>query len=355
VIRTRLVRRRGAFTLDVSLEVAAGVTALYGPSGSGKSTLLHTLLGFEPLDEGEIRWNDRLLERSPGGPRLAPERRGFAAVFQDALLFPHLTVEENVRFGVGLRVGSARTGRPESWLKLLRLEHLRRRLPATLSGGERQRVAIARALSAAPRALFLDEPLNSLDAVMKRETLLALRRLRRELDLPVIYVTHEMAEVMAIADRVVRLEGGRILWEDEPARILLEPGGLGRDEPANFLEARILRIEATGAADLEWGPHRLHTVIQRGSAGEAVTLCVRPADLLLAVGQTGKVSARNRLEMTVRSVLATPDRVWVSLEAVDPFFALVTPESARDLKLAPGSAVTVLFKSLAVSEDGPAR
>jgi molybdate transport system ATP-binding protein len=350
VIRARLRRRRGPFTLDVRLEAARGVTALFGPSGSGKTTLLHALLGLEPLDEGEVWWQERLLERAPGGPRLPPERRGFAAVFQDGLLFPHLSVEGNIRFGLRRRAGEAALERAESWIRRLRLGGLRHRRPASLSGGERQRVALARALAVAPRALFLDEPLNGLEGGLKRETLLALRRLRRELDLPVVYVTHEPAEVLAIADRVVRLDAGRIVWQGEPARILLEGGGLGTDEPINFLEARVAMVEPGGGAELDWGPYRLHTVLHEGQPGARVTLMVRPADLLLAVGKTGRVSARNRLEMTVTSLLRAPDRVWVRLEAPDPFLALVTPQAAADLNLEADRRVTVLFKSLAVSE-----
>ncbi len=352
MIRARIRRRKGAFTLDLELEAPPGVTAVCGPSGSGKTTLLNVLLGLEPLDAGEVRWNGQVLEQRPGGIRTPPEGRRFGAVFQEGLLFPHLTVEGNVRFALPRRPSPEQEGRAADWMRRLGLEPLRRRRPATLSGGERQRVAIARAMAAAPRALFLDEPLNGLDARLKLETLLALRRVRRDLEGPVLYVTHQPAEVLAVADRVIRLAGGKVAWQGEPARILSEARGPGSDEPSNFLEATVERRLGAGQVEMAWGEHRLHVQLEEAAPGERHTLVIRPSDVILGVGEPGRVSARNRLRLTVRSMVPAGERVWVRLEAPDPFLALITAEAARDLALAPGREVTALVKSLAPGTAG---
>ncbi|MFQ5669515.1 MAG: ATP-binding cassette domain-containing protein [Acidobacteriota bacterium] len=357
MIRCSLSCRRGAFALDLSLEMPPGVTALVGPSGSGKSTILHLLLGIERLHSGEIWWKDHLIERAPGGPRVPPEKRRFGAVFQEGLLFPHLNVEKNIYFG--FRRGSVAHGtRMQEWMKLLGLNALRERRPATLSGGEVRRVAMARALATAPRALMLDEPLSGLDPALKRETLLALRRLRRQLEFPVLYVTHQPAEVLAIADRVVRLQGGRVLWEGRPSRILQDAVGLGTDEPNNFLDVRVVGRQTDGQMQLQWGEYRLQAVLNGVTPGDATTLLVRPSEVLLAVGGPGQISARNQLRMRVRSILPLGDRSWVELGGPDPFFALITREAEKELSLAAGVEVTAMFKALAVERanagaDGP--
>ena len=335
--------------MDVGMEIPRGVTALLGPSGAGKTTVLQVLLGLIPMAQGSVHCDDELLERAPGGPCLSPEARRFGMVYQDGLLFPHMTVEQNVRFGLPRSSGPGADEEVDHWLRILELDELRRRRPAQLSGGERRRVAVARALVPGPRALFLDEPLSGLDGRLKRRMLLALRRLRRRLNLPVIYVTHDPGEVLAIADRVIYMEDGQILWQGEPGRVLTHALGLGGEEPANFLEARVMGRDADGVL-LDWQGLKLHGQQDQGEHGSIQTFMIRPSDLMLAVGEPGRLSARNRLVMQVKSLHTAGDRVWVELEAPEPLYAVVTQAAARELGLCSGAAVTVLCKRTAVRQ-----
>jgi molybdate transport system ATP-binding protein len=349
MIAARIQCRQGEFSVDLEMEIPRGVTALLGPSGAGKTTVLQVLLGLIPMEEGSVHCDGELLERAPGGPCRPPEARRFGMVYQDGLLFPHMTVEQNVRFGLHRAAARRADGEVDHWLEILELDELRRRRPAQLSGGERRRVAVARALVPGPRALFLDEPLSGLDGRLKRRMLLALRRLRRRLDLPVIYVTHDPGEVLAIADRVIYMEEGKVLWQGEPGRVLTHALGLGGEEPANFLEARVMGRDADGVV-LDWHGLQLHGQQDEGEPGSLQTFMIRPSDLMLAVGEPGLLSARNRLVMRIKSLHAAGDRIWVELQAPEPLYAVVTQAAARELGLGSGKEVTVLCKRTAVRQ-----
>jgi molybdate transport system ATP-binding protein len=349
MISARIQCRRGNFSVDVEMEIPQGVTALLGPSGAGKTTVLQVLLGLIPMGMGSLSCDGELLERAPGGPCRPAEARRFGMVYQDGLLFPHMTVEQNVRFGLPRAAAPGANGEVDHWLGILELDGLRGRRPAQLSGGERRRVAVARALVPGPRALFLDEPLAGLDGRLKRRMLLALRRLRRRLELPVIYVTHDPGEVLAIADRVIYMEEGRILWQGEPGHVLTHALGLGGEEPANFLEARVVGRDGDGVS-LDWHGLKLHGQQDQSESGSLQTFMIRPSDLMLAVGEPGRLSARNRLVMRVKSLHAEGDRVWVELEAPEPLYAVVTRAAARELGLCAGEEVTVLCKRTAVRQ-----
>ncbi|MFQ5718455.1 MAG: molybdenum ABC transporter ATP-binding protein [Acidobacteriota bacterium] len=348
MIHASLQYRVGSLDLDVQFTLPPGVTALCGPSGSGKTTILRLLLGLSRPDGGEVRWHDQVVEHVGRGIRGSPRRRRFGALFQDGLLFPHLTVEENVSFGVRRNRSAPGTVPIDHWITLLGLRPLLHRRPAGLSGGEARRVALARALAPGPRALFLDEPLVGLDRQLKRDVLLGLRRLCREIEMPVLFVSHEVAEVLALAERVIRLGAGKILWQGEPARLLQEPDGLGTDEPINFVDARVEATRRDGLVDLRWGEHRIRTLLSGVLRGEAVTVSVRPSDLLIAVDDPGRVSAQNRLLMTIQALIPAGPRVWVRFEAPEPFLGVVTTHACRELRLAVGQPVTVLVKTLRV-------
>lgn len=202
---------QGAFTLDVAFESSARAVALWGPSGSGKSTVLHAVAGLLRPAEGRVVVDGRVLLDTRARAFVPPHRRRIGYVFQDGRLFPHLSVRRNLLYGRLFAPETERFGSLDEVVALLGIGHLLRRRPATLSGGEKQRVAIGRALVAAPRLLLLDEPLAALDEARKAETLPYLERLRDELTLPMIYVSHSRPEVERLASEVVRLENGRVV------------------------------------------------------------------------------------------------------------------------------------------------
>lgn len=212
MIRLAAKLRRDAFALDVDVELpGSGVTALFGPSGAGKSTIIDIVAGLVKPPQGTIVVNDVVYFDSDAGIDLPPEQRRVGYVFQDARLFPHISVEANLQYGQKRRAEADRIAGFDEVVELLGIAHLLTRRPATLSGGEKQRVAIGRALLAGPRLLLLDEPLASLDAARKAEILPYLQRLRARFALPMLYVSHVWAEVELLADHVVRLEAGRVV------------------------------------------------------------------------------------------------------------------------------------------------
>ncbi|NWF47951.1 molybdenum ABC transporter ATP-binding protein [Hydrogenophaga sp. D2P1] len=209
-LQTRLVR--GAFTLALDLTLPGrGLTALFGASGSGKTTCLRVLAGLEPAASGRLSVGGELWQDSARGLFVPPHQRALGYVFQEASLFDHLSVQDNIRFGYRRTPAAQRRYGWDHGLALLGIGHLLRRMPHELSGGERQRVAMARALATSPRVLLMDEPLAALDAPRKAEILPWLEQLHQALDIPVVYVTHSVDEVARLADHVVLLEQGRVL------------------------------------------------------------------------------------------------------------------------------------------------
>jgi molybdate transport system ATP-binding protein len=225
----RLVQ--GGFTLEVADDADVEVLGLYGPSGSGKTTLLEVIAGLRMLSHGMVSVGDGVLVDTGSGRHLAPHRRHVGYVPQDGALFPHLDVRGNVTYGIwqpraGSRQASPDSRRPtgdshrDHIYATLDIAHLLNRQVRDLSGGERQRVAIARALVSAPRILLLDEPLTGIDPGRKDRILPYLLRIRRELHVPMVYVTHEARELVDIADRVLRLEDGRLVDAGRPVDVL---------------------------------------------------------------------------------------------------------------------------------------
>ncbi len=204
-------RTLGEFTLEVAIETRERVVALFGPSGSGKSTLLNIIAGLVRPDSARIVVDGRVLADTAAALTIPPHRRRVGYVFQDARLFPHLSVAHNLRYGRWFTPKPARYGSFEEIVELLGIGHLLGRGPDTLSGGEKQRVAIGRAILASPRILLMDEPLASLDEARKAETLPYIERLRDELAIPILYVSHSREEVERLAREVVHLDHGRVV------------------------------------------------------------------------------------------------------------------------------------------------
>jgi molybdate transport system ATP-binding protein len=200
--------RQGDFALDVAFDTTARVVALFGPSGSGKTTILNVIAGLLRPQFGSVRIDGKVLTDTTRNLMVPPHRRRIGYVFQEARLFPHLTVQRNLTYGRWFAPRAEQVATLDEIIALLGIEPLLARRPATLSGGEKQRVAIGRALLAAPRLLLMDEPLASLDAARKAETLPFIERLRDELKVPIVYVSHSAEEVARLATEVIRLDGG---------------------------------------------------------------------------------------------------------------------------------------------------
>jgi molybdate transport system ATP-binding protein len=214
------------FRLDVEFTAPSGVTILFGPSGSGKTTCLRAVAGIVTPDEGRISLDERLYFDSSSGINLPIQQRRVGFVFQDYVLFPHLTAEQNVAYGmrVGDQSGKSKTARRErarELLSLLGIEYAARQYPRELSGGESQRVALARALASDPLIVLLDEPLSALDAKTRTRLLMEIKATQQRTGIPFLYVTHNVAEVVEIGDHVIVLNEGRVIRQGSPREVVL--------------------------------------------------------------------------------------------------------------------------------------
>ncbi len=355
------IQHRFAGGASLDLRFAAplpGVVALFGPSGAGKSTLVHAVAGLLRTDRSEVRVGDVVL--ADARHWLPPERRRVGLVFQQARLFPHLSVAGNLRYGARRAAAAAEARTPgfEELVALLGLETLLRRRPHTLSGGERQRVAIGRAILSRPRLLALDEPLAGLDEERRAEILPYLGRLRARLSLPILYVTHALDEVIRLADTLVLLRQGRVVASGAAVRLLGDVGGplAAREDAAARLDGRIVGLEPeSGLARIEAGGFLLRVPAWAPAIGAAVRLKIPAREVMLsAPGLLPALSVQNLLAARVEALAADPDRgtVTASLrpEAAGEGILLsrVTADAARRLALAPGLPILALVKAVAI-------
>jgi molybdate transport system ATP-binding protein len=289
--------RAGAFALEAAFATQGGVTALFGHSGAGKSTLLNLIAGLARPAGGRIAIGGRTLYDGAAGIDLPPHARYVGYVFQEGRLLPHLTVRQNLLYGSFFNKRKNKVVGLERAVELLGLAPLLERRPGALSGGEKQRVAIGRALLANPGVLLLDEPLASLDAPRKAEILYYVERLREDVRIPIVYVSHSLDEVVRLADSVVLLSGGRVLAtgpvREMMGRAELRPY-LGRHEGGAVIDARVAAQDlASGLARLEFDGGALEVPDVEALVGERVRIRVRARDVSIALTRPSAVSIRN--------------------------------------------------------------
>jgi molybdate transport system ATP-binding protein len=349
--------RRGAFALDAAFAAGPGLTALFGRSGSGKTTLIDLIAGLARPDRGRIVAGGATLVDTAAGVFLPPHRRRVGVVFQDARLFPHLSVRSNLGYGRIFARRPADSAGFAAVTEMLGIGHLLDRRPVGLSGGERQRVAIGRALLAKPRLLLMDEPLAALDEARKAEILPYIERLRDEAGVPVVYVSHAVAEVARLATTVIVLEAGRVAAAGSAEAILRRSDLV----PVHEAEAGALLDMVVAGADPETGLTRL-----TGTAGQLLVpgLAMRPPgtrlrvriparDVLVATERPRGLSARNILSGQVATVTPSGADVAVEIDCNGALVAArVTAAAVRELGLTPGRPVHVIIKSATFDPSG---
>ncbi len=350
MLEVKLRHRFGSFGLDVDFTAPAGVTALFGRSGSGKTSVVDVVAGLLRPDAGRIVLGGRVLFDSAGGVDVAVHRRGLGYVFQEARLFPHLTVAQNLGYSARVTGRRADAG---PVVEMLGLGHLLARRPGALSGGEAQRVAIGRALLAQPQALLLDEPLAALDAARKAEVLPYLERLR-DAALPILYVSHSLAEVARLATTVVVLEGGRVLRAGPTVDMLSDPEAaphLGLREAGAVITARIAAHEADGLTRAETAAGPIWLPRLAGAVGTLLRVRIAAQDVILSRSRPEGLSALNILPGVVTALRSGEGPgALVRIGMGDEFLlARVTQRSAAALGLAEGVAVHAVLKSVAVA------
>lgn len=347
----------GDFKLDVDLTLPArGVSVLFGPSGCGKTTVLRAIAGLEPRVRGVLHiagevWQDEVTF-------VPPHLRGVGMVFQQPSLFAHLSVAQNLQFGLKRTPQNQRRVSYERALDLLGIAGLMSRKPAQLSGGEQQRVAIARALLASPTLLLLDEPLAALDAPRKAELLPYLAQLNRELNIPMVYVTHAMDEVSQLADYLVLMSAGQVIAQGDLASTLARPDLPAQfaDERSTILDTRVVELNADfhltrlafghdGNGGELWVPSKQHQL------GQAQRLRIMARDISIATTDEVHSSIVNRLPARITALLPTihPAHVLVQLSVHGVMLtAQITALSQARLQLAVGQAVWAQVKAVAL-------
>src|SRR5215467_5051867 len=335
--------RRGSFTLTVSLAAASGqVLGLLGPNGSGKSTLLAAVAGLTPVSSGRITLAGQVMDDAAEGTFVEAWGRPVGFVFQNYRLFPHLTVAENVAFSPRARGLGRQAARAAAvhWIGRLGLADLAGRKPAQLSGGQAQRVALARALAGEPALLLLDEPLSALDAGARLDVQAELRRHLADFTGPCLLVTHDPLEALVLADRLLVLEGGRIVQEGSPAQVARQPA---TDYVAKLVGLNLYAGEADGGQVKLTGGGAF-VVADTGQHGD-VLVALRPSAVVVSSQRPEPSSARNTWPAKIAGLTLLADRVRLDLEGPPHALVDVTPAAVAELSLRPGSEVWLTAKA----------
>lgn len=343
-------KQLGTLPLEAHLDIPSqGVTALFGLSGSGKSSLINLVSGLITPDEGVIALNERELFNSAEKICVPIEKRNIGYVFQDARLFPHYTVNGNLRYGM------KNTSKDEFnyIVELLGIGHLLKRYPITLSGGEKQRVAIGRALLTDPEILLMDEPLSALDLPRKRELMNYLERLSKEINIPILYVTHSLDELLRLAERVVLLSGGKIeaydvlenIWESP----LFLPWKQENEQSAVlslpvFMHNPSYKMTALSIGDQHIWINQVETQIN-----DNVRICIHSSDVSISLNKVEQSSIRNILYGRIVQILELENRVDLKLDIGGKhLWASISKWSFQDLALQLGQLVYAQIKAISV-------
>jgi molybdate transport system ATP-binding protein len=350
-IRKRYSNPEGSFNLNVHFRALAGFTILFGASGAGKTTLLDCIAGLSDPDDGRIAVGGEDLYDSEKKRNVAAWKRNIGYVHQDLALFPHMTAEENVAYGLRALGAAERKTRSREILALFRIDHLRDRRPAQISGGERQRVALARALVTEPRALLLDEPLAALDRPTKSSLVGDLRSWNQQHRVPILFVTHNGEEVFALGDEVIVLDAGRIVAQGQPHEVMHAPrletvANLAGFE--NIFDGTVVALhESRGTMTCRLGGAvELETPLVRAEVGSRLRVGIRAGDLLLATEYPHGLSARNVLPGTIRRLEQRDVIIAAMVDCGGTEFEVHVTLAARDaLQLGPGKSVWVVVKT----------
>jgi molybdate transport system ATP-binding protein len=347
--------RYGDFSLDLTFKAQAGITALFGKSGAGKTTAINAVAGLLRPDAGRISLNGDLLFDADAGIMVPAARRRLGTVFQDARLFPHLSVRANLIFGARYAPKDAVGPDFDDVTKLLGLQSLLDRAPTTLSGGEKQRVALGRALLSRPRMLLMDEPLASLDAPRKQEILPYLERLRDgDLHLPILYVSHAVDEIARLADTLVLLQDGFVAAQGPVYDVMADPAAvplLGVREAGAVIEARVIAHADDGLSTLQISAGQLELPGVQAPIGSTVRLRVLAQDVILSLDVPTGLSSVNILPVRIARVQpGDGPGAAIGLEAgSDRLLARVTARAISEMGLVPGLDCYAILKATTVA------
>jgi molybdate transport system ATP-binding protein len=344
--------RFDGFSLDAGFTSERGITALFGRSGSGKTSMIRMIAGLTRPDEGRIALDGEVLTDTVKRIFVAKHRRRFGYVFQEARLFPHLSVWQNLTYGRWFAPKGVPGESLERIVDLLDIERLLARSPQNLSGGEKQRVAIGRALLSSPRLLLMDEPLAALDEARKAEVMPFLERLRDEMDIPIVYVSHSVTEVARLADQVVVMQDGRVKAVGSATSVLSLPvASLDRREAGALLQGQVESIDTKHRlATIALAATRLYVPEAGLKPGKKVRVRIPSRDVMLATKRPESLSALNVLEGIIQAMTGSDDAtVDVAVNCGgDVILSRITSFSAERMGLETGMPVFAIIKTVAL-------
>jgi molybdate transport system ATP-binding protein len=359
VLKVRVAKQRDGFALDARFDAPTpGVVALFGRSGCGKTTAISIISGLLAADSAYVELDGRVLTDTAASICVRPEQRRIGYVFQEGRLFPHMSVLRNLHYGLKRTRAPRLSITFDQIVALLGLEHLLQRHPYQLSGGERQRASLGRALLSQPTLLLLDEPLAALDAARRHEVLPYLKRLRDNLSIPMVYVSHQFDEVLQLATQVVLMDAGHVVAQGPLSEVSLVPelrAIVGPDSVGAVVDGVVTDVDAScGMADVRVGSGSLNVSVPSVNIGERVRVQLLARDIILATEEPRGLSVRNQLRGTITSIVEDEDEARLITIDVGGATVLsrVTRSAVDALRLRNGSHVWVLVK--AVSTRGHA-
>ena len=341
-----------AFELNIDASFTARVTSIFGPSGSGKTTLLDAIAGLKEVAAGEIEIAGKILFSSARRINRSPQERGVGYVPQEGALFPHLSVRQNILFGAQRTgdTGKARSSAMDHVVDILEIRALLDRPVTQLSGGESQRVALARAILCGPQLLLLDEPLAALDIGLKEKILPYLARVRDEFRLPIIYVTHNMTEVLTLADWVLMIRQGRLIAQGIPKELFHSTtaiSSMDEDEIENVFNVVLVELDRAGGRSKVRTENGLELFIPylRESPNRSFQVRLSADDILVGTQRPEGLSAGNIIPGKVRNIESMADQSVLTVEAGDIFYVRLTPAAVARLHLREETPVFLIIKA----------
>ncbi|WP_375573514.1 molybdenum ABC transporter ATP-binding protein [Ahrensia marina] len=354
-LQIAIQKQQGDFALDLDVTTGDGVTALFGRSGAGKSTVIKAVAGLVTPDSGHIQLGDQVLFDSASRTNQLVHKRRIGLVFQDARLFPHLSVLKNLLYGARFSDGSVKRADAVAMAELLGLDGLLNRKPSGLSGGEAQRVAIGRALLSKPKLLMMDEPLAGLDQARKADVLALIEKVRDVVGVPILYVSHTLEEVLRLANHVAIIADGKCVDQGAPDALL---GGSGTGLARTVRARLVMKNSSDGLSELALAGGRLFVPQVDAPLGWVLQVEIAARDVMLSLQPPEGLSALNVLACQITELRASgtnPSAVDVMLACgEDSLVAQVTRRSVEQMGLQPGLGVYAVIKSVALAQTSGA-
>ncbi len=342
-IRIKAKKKMGSFSMALNADISGDRIGIFGNSGSGKSTIVNLISGLLQPDSGEIFLDDKALFSSQQGINLPPEQRRIAIVFQQAMLFPHLSVKSNLLYGYKRCRAEHRHIKPEALIDLLKLKPLLERGVNRLSGGEKQRVALGRAVLANPRLLLMDEPLSALDNTLRFQIIPYLRSVSEEFNIPYLFISHSITEMQLMADQILVINNGEVLEETTPEQLARNRMAHSQNGYLNLLRLAD-PVDQNGLFSYRWGENLL--LLSTGNISGESLFELSSREIILFKKHPEAISARNLLECTVAEMFSSDGRVGVVLSAYGKkLVAEIVRAAADELSITPGSTLFAAIKA----------